>query len=195
MLNYGLLTHAFFLKYCFVEDVYVRAGLYKGDNVLFEWDTLELDLCKDYTKASYKTEKQSAYNVLKGIVTSLDKLTLLLPRGIRQIGAYALAGCNFLERIIVSEGVEKINNQAFFSCCNLKFVCLPESLRFMGNSIFDECYSLDTVYISGKECLDCDKYDIEQICYYSNGIGVIVVDNSNRLKHHVKKTFYCILNY
>ena len=72
---------------------------------------------------------------------------LVIPNIVQVIGNNALASCNTLQTVIVSEGVIKIEDYAFSSCRMLHSVRIADSVIELGKSIFYGCNKLSTIKI------------------------------------------------
>ena len=75
--------------------------------------------------------------------TSLN--TVLLHKGITEIGVSAFKNCNNLVDITLPEGVTKINNFAFQNCTTLLSIDLPASLKEIKLNAFVACKNLSKV--------------------------------------------------
>ena len=84
-------------------------------------------------------------------VTDIDTLafaecssleTVVLEKGIKNIGPGAFYGCDNLTALALPEGLEKIDAAAFAGCTSLQSVLFPESLKTIGAGAFCYCSSL-----------------------------------------------------
>lgn len=71
-------------------------------------------------------------------------VSVIIPGGVREIGAYAFGNIDTLVRIDLPHSVESIGEYAFFDCDALVSVAVP-SCTSVGNYVFDGCDRLQTV--------------------------------------------------
>lgn len=74
--------------------------------------------------------------------------SIVLPAGVKRIGAYCFVGASRLKEVTVSEGTGSIGQRAFLGCEGLEAVSLPSSLTTIEAYAFEECNSLQTVSVS-----------------------------------------------
>lgn len=108
----------------------LEAGLYDvNDNLVASWDTLVntygMDVEKDYTASTYKTDTASPYYVL----TNYSELS---------------AG----EKIIIADGVDYIGTDAFYKCSSLTSITVPNGVT-IGDWAFEACSSLTNFSVLG----------------------------------------------
>lgn len=70
---------------------------------------------------------------------------LVVPDGVRVIGASAFAGNPFLKSVVLPEGVEVIDRWAFYYCTSLREVSIPSTVKSIGEEAFRICRMLDSV--------------------------------------------------
>jgi hypothetical protein len=73
--------------------------------------------------------------------------TVVIPRGVKRIGAQAFWMNRDLVSVVIPEGVTAIEYGAFFSCDNLQRVKFPSTLKSISKDAFDQCLSLITADI------------------------------------------------
>ena len=73
---------------------------------------------------------------------------LVLPEGLKAVGADAFAGCSGLTEVTIPDGVTAIGNSAFSGCSGLTEVTIPNGVTAIGNSVFSGCSGLTEVTIS-----------------------------------------------
>ena len=73
---------------------------------------------------------------------------LVLPEGLKAVGADAFAGCSGLTEVTIPDGVTAIGNSAFSGCSGLTEVTIPNGVTAIGNSAFSGCSGLTEVTIS-----------------------------------------------
>ena len=66
------------------------------------------------------------------------------------IGAYAFAGCESLEKVTLSNSINNIDESAFEGCTSLTTITLPDSLECIGKRTFKNCPALTTVQMSNS---------------------------------------------
>ena len=78
--------------------------------------------------------------------------SVVLPKTVTSIGAYAFAGCSDLESVILPANLNSIGEYALSGCTVLKEVALPESLKelpagcFYGDTALEAVYGTITAY-------------------------------------------------
>lgn len=77
--------------------------------------------------------------------------TVVLPEGLRVIGAWAFAQCEALKTVNLPEGVTTIGDHAFRNCEALKEITFPHSLTSVGHAVFEYLYNSVTVTYRGTE--------------------------------------------
>ena len=77
---------------------------------------------------------------------------IVLPNGLKEIGAGAFRGCTALEEINMHmpTGVTKIEENAFTGCTSLKRVDLPMSVTHLGTHAFANCTGLEFASLPSK---------------------------------------------
>lgn len=103
-------------------------------------------------------EDHEVFNVQNGALIDKNKRELIaypkgrkgesvvIPEGVRRIGAYAYEGVHGINSIVIPEGVEEIGRYAF-SFTDVESVNLPETLKKMEGSAFGSCKSLSYISI------------------------------------------------
>ena len=72
-------------------------------------------------------------------------MTIVLPDGLKDIGAYAFEGCKSLTAVRFPWGLKSIGKEAFANCWSLTSVSLYDQLRSVGEGAFLSCRSLQTI--------------------------------------------------
>jgi len=75
---------------------------------------------------------------------------IILPNGLKEIGAYAFEKCYNLTEINIPETVEEISNYAFNNCTSLKNITIPNTVKSILGGIFVECTNLETVVLPSE---------------------------------------------
>ena len=76
---------------------------------------------------------------------------VVIPDGVKEIGARAFSKCHNLMSVTIPESVESIGEYAFSECNNLSRVTIPESVKTVGFWAFYNCESLTDVVIKGTD--------------------------------------------
>ena len=104
-------------------------------------------------------DNNPSYMVKDSVLFAKDMSTLLyysdgigkdfyeIPRGVKQIAAYAFGGCASLTGVAIPDSVTGIANYAFNKCVGLTSVTIPDSVTFIGFGAFVNCTNLKTVTI------------------------------------------------
>ncbi len=103
--------------------------------------------------------------------------TIIINKGVRNIGNWAFNSSSNLTSVIISQGVGTIDRFAFYDCSSLKEVRLPASIQSIGEDAFYGCNAVDEVYYYGnpeelgwKE-VGCDDFKPRKatVCHVRNG--------------------------
>ena len=76
-----------------------------------------------------------------------DKLEVVLPKSLKEIGDYAFYNCYNLVSVNIPDSVICIGKSAFCDCYNLTSVTIPKSVTSIGISAFYNCHNLTSVTI------------------------------------------------
>ena len=68
--------------------------------------------------------------------------SVVLPKGLLEIGEGAFSFCSSLKSISLPEGLTRIDDKAFYQCSSLESIRLPEGLKELGKEAFVRCDSL-----------------------------------------------------
>lgn len=122
------------LKYNYdYTGAYVCANDYKGDIVIPAY-------IQDSCSRSIPVIGIDARAFYKSEIISIS-----LPEGLQEIGAYCFAMCNQLTEIRIPNTVVKIDEYAFCCCDNLLRVVLPKQLLHLPNGCCAACTKLDDI--------------------------------------------------
>lgn len=72
---------------------------------------------------------------------------VILPEGVKSIGADAFHGCKSLAEINLPESLKTISSNAFYNCVSLETISMPDSVQVIGACAFEACPRLREVYI------------------------------------------------
>ncbi len=120
--------------------------IYLERDVTF-WECLGLKKCRNLTRINVSDENE-AFKSIDGSLFSKDGKTLVryaigkrekeyaIPNGVEKIGENAFGGCEYIEKIVVSEGVTEIGYSAFEDCARLEAVELPSSVKSIQEGAF-----------------------------------------------------------
>ena len=111
--------------------------------------------------------------------------SIVLPKGLRRIGASAFDGLNNLTQIELSRELTEIDSYSFCSCKKLRSITLPNNLRRIGQSAFQGCECLENIIIPAS----VTEIGEEAFAYCEN-LKSIEVDEGNRLYASVDGVLY-----
>ena len=77
-----------------------------------------------------------------------DKLEVVLPKSLKEIGDYAFYNCYNLVSVNIPDSVTSIGNRAFYICSSLTSVTIGKSVTSIGEYAFSNCSSLTSVHIT-----------------------------------------------
>lgn len=113
------------------------------------------------------------------IIQELELTDFEIPKGVKTIQRWALAGCFDLINVSIPDSVTYIGESAFTDCKSLTSLTIPESVKDIGVHAFDYCSNLKELIFKGKTLEKIKRMD-----YYPWGIDnpeeVIVADDSPR---------------
>ncbi len=111
-----------------------------------------------------------------GGCTSLK--TVVIPEGVKCIGAYMFAGCTSLEEIEIPDSVTKIEFGAFEGCLSLKNIYIPAKVSGIYEGWFKGCKSLERIIV-----------DEENRTYSSDEYGALYYND--KYNDYKKTKLYC----
>ena len=157
---------AFAIGQCGLTNIAVAAGnpAYKDvDGILYTKDGKTLVAFPSRRRAvvvAVGTERIGDHAFQYSIAESV-----VLPDGLKEIGAEAFNGNYNLASIVLPEGLEKIDYYAFAYCDNEDFtaISIPASMETIGLYAFGYCANLSTVAFEGTE----DAIDIADTAFIS----------------------------
>ncbi len=89
---------------------------------------------------------------------------IIIPEGVKTIGAYAFAGLHALKKITLPSTLERIDQGAFYDCQMLTTIVGMESVKFINRSAFEGCVNLSghiqmdsVVAMADRVFLGCEK--------------------------------------
>ena len=135
------------------EPVRLAAGLYDAeDNLVASWDelvnTYGMDIEKDYTSSTYKTDAFSPYYVLTNYTDLATGTKLIIGDDIEKVGNYAFRSLATLTSVDFGSNIKSIGDSAFFNCSGLTGkITIPDGVTSIGNSAFSGCSGLTSVEI------------------------------------------------
>ena len=83
--------------------------------------------------------------ISSGAFRASGLMTLVLPEGLKDIGAYAFEGCKALSAVQFPKSLRSIGKEAFANCWALTMVSLYDQMRSVGEGAFMSCRSLSKV--------------------------------------------------
>ena len=96
--------------------------------------------------------KQEFVITKKGVLTKYNGPggDVVIPEGVKAIGARVFYGCKSLKSVTIPEGVTEIGGSAFRGCTELREVTVPKSVKMIGRYAFGDCESLRNLTIPGR---------------------------------------------
>lgn len=79
--------------------------------------------------------------------TSKSVGVVVIPNGVKSIGALAFSGCKNLTSVTIPSTVTRIEGEAFSYCDSLGAIEIPEGVTEIGYAAFEDCASLTQVNI------------------------------------------------
>lgn len=125
----------------------LKPGLYDSNDILLaSWNELiniyGMDVAKDYTSSTYKTDAASPYLVLNNNPELATGTKLIIDSNIVTLYKYTFRGCAQLESIVMPAGITSIDESAFNGCTNLKLTELPAGISKIRKYTFYGCTNL-----------------------------------------------------
>ena len=71
----------------------------------------------------------------------------VIPEGVKEIGDYAFAECQTIEKVIINDSVTKIGDYAFSDCVALSEIKIGAGVKSIGRSAFHNCDALTRIDI------------------------------------------------
>lgn len=72
---------------------------------------------------------------------------VVLPEGVKTIGAHAFERCTHLSSITMQEGIETVGARAFRKCYSLKVLNFPQTVALIDNEAFSEDEKITKIYM------------------------------------------------
>jgi len=136
---------------------------------------------------SYPLGKTGAVKVLSGAKAVPSRFfaygkvkSVVLPKSVTRVGAFAFAECPKLASVDLPDGVTKLGRFAFDGCKKLKSIHMPKKLSSIGDCAFQECKSLKGKIVVPKRvkkvsenafayCTSLEKVDAEGVRTVDDG--------------------------
>ena len=110
--------------------------------------------------------------VLSGYTGTLpEEFDLVIPDGVKAIGAEAFKYCYQLTSVVIPDSVKEIRREAFRGCVMLASVTLPDGLKALPAEIFKECYEASITIPASVSKIELNAL---------NGVWKIDVDSGNK---------------
>lgn len=152
-----------------VESVYQDGAYDKDGNLICMWETLGLDIERDYAEGEVGLVEGHPLYALR---ERYPEVTMLkVPESITRIGNYAFASCTGLENIQLPNSLEYIGVASFEKCSNLRTLVLPDGVSVICSNAFAECSSLESLIIPAATKEIGDK--VVYACYSLDELKVI----------------------
>lgn len=174
-----------------LEKIYIGDVIkYIGDNAFYNCNNLksvnindlkswfEINFANYYANPLYYNKNYQGTDKTTNLLIDDIKITSIkTPDNVSQINNYALAGCNSLEVLEISENIETVGENSFFDCNNLRELSIPKSLLLIKKSAFENCKNISKVNIKdiNKWCLikfeNCSSNPLSNAYEYSSYSG------------------------
>ncbi|MGN0234692.1 MAG: leucine-rich repeat protein, partial [Paludibacteraceae bacterium] len=115
-----------------------------GDNLTWSYDPYTKALTIEGTGEMYDYGYWSD-NLAPWAQVKRNILSISLPDGLTDIGAYAFYDCSSLTSITIPDGVTDIGNGAFEGCTPLASIIIPDGVTSIGGSAFGRCSALTSI--------------------------------------------------
>ena len=109
-----------------------------------------------------------------------------MPNSIRTIGESSFSKCYGLKSIIIPNGVKNIGRGAFSDCSNLASITIPKSVKKIGEFAFDYCNELKNIFYNGT-IEDWCKIKLDDWSPMVNHSNFYVLDNAGDVENNGKK--------
>ena len=104
------------------------------------------------TKKTFKSFDEFQYFTNVKVIpdnyfSSIGIQSIVLPKGLKEIGYQAFSNCIHLRDIKLPESLITIANHSFSHCTSLSNIIIPDSVTSIGNNAFEYCTSLASITI------------------------------------------------
>lgn len=109
-----------------------------------------------------KLERVGDFTIIGSMLIrcNTEKEEILVPKGIKSIGAEAFKDCKSARRVILPEGVELIGEHAFSFLKSLQEVNIPESVEYIMDSAFSCCENLEAVDLKNVKYIGKSAFSV-----------------------------------
>ena len=159
-----------------------------GDNLTWSYDPYTKALTIEGTGEMYDYGYWSD-NLAPWAQVKRNILSISLPDGLTDIGAYAFYDCSSLTSITIPDGVTDIGNGAFEGCTPLTSIIIPDGVTSIGGSAFGRCSALTSITlpnsvtsIGGAAFYYCSSLTSITIPNSVTSIGGSAFENCSALK-------------
>ena len=125
-------------------------------------ETGTLSVEGSYLMADYSPESPAPWNSFTSTIKTIN-----ISGTIDGIGAWAFAGCDKVQSVLIPDGVKIIGESAFRGCTGLKYLEIPDGIQSIGADAFADCTALEQVIFLGDapsvmedNCLGSEKSTI-----------------------------------
>ena len=154
--NYGINTSF---------SIYNKSGRYEGINSITINPGYDAELMRSFISRR----------------SSFTEFTL--PSNIDEIGAYAFANCQYLEKIDLPDTIKYIRNSAFYNCYNLILTSLPPNILQIESKAFQYCRNITLT------SLPDNLTTITSYCFFGN-TKIALTSLPNKIKYIEDYAFY-----
>lgn len=123
---------------------YVSSKYQTTDGNLEELDMSDVSLQKGYEyygNGRIENDNEVGFSMF----SKCSLVSIILPKNVTKIGAYAFDGCSKLQSVTIYDGVSYIDHDSFFNCSSLESIIIPSSVETLGEYAFSNCVKLETV--------------------------------------------------
>lgn len=109
------------------------------------------DVIANIVELTPKTDPRAGMSVLYDFISTIDRsiTNIDVPKGITEIGTYALAYCLNLSAVTLHEGLKIIGGSAFSRDSALKSIEIPSTVTSISTNAFYACTGLEKVVFLG----------------------------------------------